>query len=191
MAQHIDLPPSPLQELQTAHPELLLGFQALLTQHSCKKKQLLHAENKVCRHSYFIHEGVARAFYFKDGKDITAHFAFEGQSITAVDSLMQGKPSKYNIEVLEDSIVFAVSYEDLETYLQQSALHERFGRYFIQQAYFEMIERVEDLQFLSAKERYHILLKKHPHIIQRVELRHISSFLGITQETLSRIRAEK
>lgn len=71
---------------------------------------------------------------------------------------------------------------------QKSALHERFGRLYLQQVYVDLVERIEDLQFHTAYERYQALVKKHPKIVKRVALKHISSYLGITQETLSRIR---
>ncbi|MFT4536532.1 MAG: CRP-like cAMP-binding protein [Saprospiraceae bacterium] len=62
--------------------------------------------------------------------------------------------------------------------------------FFLQQVYVDLVERIEDIQFHTAHERYKNLLKKQPQILQRVPLKHISSYLGITQETLSRIRAK-
>jgi len=179
---------APYQKLLTENPELTDDFNELMQPLSFPKNHILDFENKVCKYSYFIKEGAARAFHFKDGKDITSHFAFEGEAITAIDSLNGGK-SKYNIEFLEDSTLFSISYEDMENLYQKSILHERLGRLFLQQVYIDLVERVEDLQFHTAHERYDVLVKKHPHILQRVALKHISSYLGITQETLSRIRA--
>ena len=179
---------APYQKLLIENPQLTEDFNGILIPLSLPKNHVLHAENKVCRHSYIIKEGAARAYHFKDGKDITSHFAFEGEAITGIDSLY-GEKSKYNIELLEDSTLFSVSYDDMEKLYQRSILHERFGRLFLQQVYIDLVERVEDLQFNTAYERYKLLVKKHPHILQRVALKHISSYLGITQETLSRIRA--
>ncbi|MGK0387970.1 MAG: CRP-like cAMP-binding protein [Maribacter sp.] len=98
----------------------------------------------MCKHSFIIETGAARIFHFKDGKDITSHFAFEGEAITAIDSLLHAKKSKYNIELLEDSILFSVSYEDMENLCQKSIIHERFGRLFLQQVYIDLVERIED-----------------------------------------------
>jgi len=178
----------PYQKLLQENPELVSDYQKLLTPLSLPKNELLHIENKVCKHSFFIEKGVARIFHFKDGKEITSHFAFEGQAITAIDSLLQGNKSKYNIELLEDSTLFSISYEEMEKFYQKSIIHERFGRLFLQQVYVDLVERIEDIQFHTAQERYDNLLKKQPQILQRVPLKHISSYLGITQETLSRIR---
>lgn len=172
------------------HPSILEDFQKLMQPISLPKGYLLHRGAKVCHYSYYIHQGAARAFYFKDGKDITAYFAFENEAITGIDSILKGSPSKYDIELLEDSNISKLNKVEVEAFYQQSILHERYGRLFLQQIYMDMVERLEDLQFLNARQRYLQLLEKHPHIIQRVELRHISSFLGITQETLSRVRAK-
>ncbi len=179
---------TPYQKLLAENPQLTVDFQKNLTLLSLPKNHLLHSEYKVCKHSYIIEKGAARAFHYKDGKEITSHFAFEGEAITAIDSLY-GEKSKYNIELLEDSTLFSVSYDDMEKLYQKSILHERLGRLFLQQVYVDLVERIEDLQFHTAQERYDLLMKKHPKILQRVALKHISSYLGITQETLSRIRA--
>lgn len=180
----------PYQKLLKENPELISDYQKVLVPLTFPKNHLLHIEDKVCEHSYLIEKGAARIYHFKDGKDITSHFAFEGEAITAIDSLLQRKKSKYNIELLEDSTLFSVSYEKMEMLYQKSIIHERFGRLFLQQVYVDLVERIEDIQFHTAQERYDNLLIKQPHIIQRVALKHIASYLGITQETLSRIRAK-
>jgi CRP-like cAMP-binding protein len=180
----------PYQKLLKEYPELSSDFQNILVPLSYPKNHLLHVENKVCRHSYIIEKGAARIYHFKEGKDITSHFAFEGEAITAIDSLLQRKRSKYNIELLEDSTLYSVSYEAMENLYQKSIIHERYGRLFLQQVYVELVERMEDIQFHTAQERYDNLLIKQPHILQRVALKHIASYLGITQETLSRVRAK-
>ncbi|MFT4536533.1 MAG: CRP-like cAMP-binding protein [Saprospiraceae bacterium] len=120
----------PYQKLLKENPQLVSDYQKILVPLSYPKNHLLHVENKVCKHSYIIENGAARIYHFKDGKDITSHFAFEGEAIIAIDSLLQGNKSKYNIELLEDSTLFSASYEDMECFYQKSILHERFGRLF-------------------------------------------------------------
>ena len=153
------------------------------------KGTMLHKEDTVCNHLFIIQKGLARAFYYKDGQDITAHFALEGTSITAIDSLIQRKRSRYNIEVLEDSSIISISKEDMDALLKEKPQYEKHIRLYMEQIYIDLAERVEDLVFHSAKERYDKILEKTPQLIQRVNLKHIASYLGITQETLSRIRA--
>ncbi|HKK40624.1 MAG TPA: Crp/Fnr family transcriptional regulator [Cryomorphaceae bacterium] len=166
------------------------NFAPILVEKYFQKGETIHSADRVCPYLFLVNEGVLRAFYFKDGKDITAHFAFTGEAITAPDSFILEKPSKYHIEALEDSRVFCVNNADLENYLDDNPHLEKLTRKFTQAIYLELLERIESLVFLSAKERYELLLKRNRNLLLSVNLGHIASYLGITQETLSRIRAK-
>jgi CRP-like cAMP-binding protein len=154
-------------------------------------KHLLHSEGTICDHFFIIHKGLARAYYYKDTKDITAHFAIENTTITAIDSFIQRKKSRYNIELLEDTSLSYIKYDDWKKLLEDKPHYEKYARIFLENIYIDIAERIEDLLFYSAKERYARLIKKFPAFQQRVNLGHIASYIGITQETLSRIRSEK
>jgi len=172
------------------NPELAEAFQGIMKYEKHPKHHILHEKEKVCNHFYIIISGIARVFYYKEDKDITCHFASEQESITAIDSFIQRKKSKYSIELIEDTELFKVSRSDLENLFEKNPKYERFGRLFLEQLYIELVQRIDDLQLLTAKERYDILFSKKPALFQRVSLKHIASFLGITAETLSRIRAK-
>lgn len=170
---------------------LISDFRNITTTNTFPKHHLLHQEGAICNHLYFIEKGVARSFYHKEGKDITAHFAVENGGITAIDSFIQRKKSRYNIEILEDAIVHTLSHQDIQVLLDQNPPYEKFVRLFLEQIYVDLAERVEDLLFYNAKERYDNLMLKSPSLHQRVNLGHIASYIGVTQETLSRIRGQK
>ena len=170
--------------------ELLTDFQKLMKKESFSKKDLLHKEGTICNHLFLIEKGIARSFYYKDGKDITAHFAVENGTITAIDSFIQRKNSRYNIELLEDSEIISISHQDMHALLQEKPQYEKYIRIFLEQIYIDLAERIEDLLFHTAKERYDKLVENTPGLLQRVNLMHIASFIGITQETLSRIRTQ-
>lgn len=173
------------------HPSSLADlFQPIVRRATFPKNHLLHREGNVCHHLYLIEKGIARSYYYKDGKDVTAHFAMEGGTITAIDSFIQRKRSKYNIELLEESVVAFVSREDVDAWLDQHPAHERPVRLFMEQIYIDLAERTEDLLFYGAQERYTRLIKNNPSLLQRVSLGHIASYLGITPETLSRVRSQ-
>ncbi|HAA23977.1 MAG TPA: cyclic nucleotide-binding protein [Cytophagales bacterium] len=171
--------------------ELLADFQAIATRHSYPKNTLLHQEGTRCDHVFILEKGVARTFYYKDGKDVTAHIATEGESITAIDSLIQRKKSRYNVEVVEDSVVMLIAYPEMQQVLEQKPQHEKYIRFFLEQIYMDLADRIENLLFYTAKERYERLVEDKPDLLQRINLSHIASYLGISQETLSRIRASK
>ncbi len=169
---------------------LLADFQQIMKKESFSKKEMLHKEGTICNHLFLIEKGIARSFYHKDGKDITAHFAIENGTITAIDSFIQRKRSRYNIELLEDSEIISISHQDMHKLLQEKPSYEKYIRLFLEQIYIDLAERIEDLLFHSAKERYEKLVKNTPNLLRRVHLKHIASFIGITQETLSRIRTQ-
>ena len=170
--------------------EVFLDFQKIMKRKSYSKKDILHQEGKICHHLFLVEKGVARAFYYKDGKDITAHFSLENEVVTAIDSFIQRKRSRYTIELLEDAQVISISHQDLHQLLQEKPPYEKYVRIFLEQVYIELAERIEDLLFHNAKQRYDKLIQKSPALLQRIDLQYIASYLGITQETLSRIRRQ-
>ncbi|TAI47000.1 Crp/Fnr family transcriptional regulator [Flagellimonas allohymeniacidonis] len=168
--------------------DLISKIFELMEQHSFPKNHLLHEKGTVCKHIYLIHKGLARTFFYKHGKDITVHLASEGEVITAVDSIISLKKSRYNVELLEDSEVLSISYKTLQDLLSQYPEYEKYVRLVLERMYTEGADRIEEFLFYSAKERYENLIRTRPQLIQRVNLGHIASYLGMTQETLSRIR---
>ena len=156
------------------------------------KHYLLHKEGEICEKVYFVEEGLVRWFYYnRDGKDITDSFSGENSFITAFDSFFQRKPSRYYIELLEDSTVYSMTYDDLEDSFEKFREIEKVGRLILIQILEQALEKNSALQFHNAHERYDFITQKYPDLLQRVSLGHIASYLGITQETLSRIRAKK
>jgi len=149
---------------------------------------MLHHEGSVCRNLFFIETGLARIFYYKDGKDITFSFVPENTFTTSADSFFEQKASRYNIETLEPCVVSAIKYEDLMSLFDQSHEIERFGRKIITEFLKSFSDRLISVQFETAAERYQTLQARYPNILSRVALGHIASYLGITQETLSRLR---
>lgn len=183
-----------LKQLEQLDPfvlsQLVEDFQALFQYKTLSKGHLLHREGHVCNHVFLIESGLARVFYHKDGKDITAHFAVEHTSTTAIDSFIQRKQSRYNIELLEDSTIIQIEHGQLYQFLEEKPAYERYVRFYLEQLYVELATRIEDLLFYSAKERYQNLIATQPSLLQRVNLGHLASYLGISQETLSRVRAQ-
>ncbi len=167
---------------------LLEDFMPLLHKKSMKKNSFLHQEGFICNSLYLLESGMARSYYYKEGKDITAHFAFENEAITAIDSFIQGKRSRYTIALLEDATVYALSKQELEAFLADNPLYEKMVRLFMEQIYMDLEERLESLLFYTAKERLQILVRKHPNIQQRVPAKHIASYIGLSAETYSRIQ---
>jgi CRP-like cAMP-binding protein len=161
-----------------------------LTTQYFSKNQILVNELSECKYLYFIEKGLARIYYLKDGKEITDWFGFENTIVGPVMRNHVQKPGPHQVELLEDSIVTSIHFDDLQILFDQFHEIERIGRIIALQAVLALQQRLDSIQFETAQQRYQNLLKTNPSILQRVSLGHIASFLGITQVTLSRIRAK-
>lgn len=154
-----------------------------------KKNKDLQPIGHTCKTIYFITKGAARIYYYKDGNDITECFVFEHKIIARVESLFTGKPSQKAIEIIEDAELIAINATQLFKLYDTFPEIERLFRKIFEAAYVDTVNRVESIQFHTAEERYTTLLNETPNVLQRVPLKHIASYLGITQVSLSRIRA--
>ena len=168
---------------------ILQDLESKLVTMSFEKGHILYQPGSRCNHMYFIITGLARACYFKNGKDVTCHFSHEGQAVTAIDSFYQRKKTTYQVEFLEDSTAMRMSFDDMEWLFDRHPKFAKLGREMMMSEYGNLVERLNDIQFHSAKERYDQFCTKNESLFQRVSLGQIASYLGITQETLSRIRA--
>jgi CRP-like cAMP-binding protein len=169
--------------------EVLEHFQFL----ELPKNYFLLKPGKPCKHLWFMTKGAARYFYTNDqGKEMNTWFSLDTQIISDTTSFVKQEPSEESIQLIENSELFAIDYASLQSLIQK---HHSFAIWYIKLVetnYVSQIEdRVADLQFLDAKQRYQKLLSLYPNITNRLSLGNIASYLNITQETLSRIRAGK
>lgn len=153
------------------------------------KGDLVLKNNEVCRHIYFVNKGLVRIFYYKNGKDITEWFADEKQFFFSIGSYFQEQPSKLIIEAIEDSEIIQLSKEGQDRLRKTNLEISNLIIAFYSRSLVLSQIRMESMQFETAAKRYQNLMTQQPNILQKVPLQHIASFLGITQETLSRIRA--
>lgn len=178
-----------LQKIQPLSPEALEAIYSLCALISIRKNQNLQEIGQRCRTIYFVRTGLARIFYLKDDNEVTEYFAFENDLIIRAESLFTGKPSMKAIQALENTVFIGIPSEALFSLFDQYPEIERLFRKIIEQAYVATVNRMEAIQFHSAEERYAQLLEEKPDLIRRISLKHIASYLGITQVSLSRIRA--
>lgn len=140
---------------------------------------------------FFIEKGLARSFYYKETKDITHNFFSENGFYTSIESVFYQTPSPYGFEFLEKSTIRVVSYPEIERVLSQSSELEQFIRQLLIDLLKTLSDRLYSIQFQSAQERYQSMIEGYPDILLRAPLGHVASYLGITQQTLSVIRAQK
>lgn len=155
---------------------------------SIPAKTVLLEEGKVADRLYLIQKGCLRLFFYKEGKDITFQFFFEGDFVASFDSLYKRQPSLFFLESIEPAQVSAIQRDAFYHLLKKTPLVRQYyedkliERFHIYQQLF--LSRIKN----TPQERYEELLKEYPDIIQRIPQHYIASYLGITPVSLSRIR---
>lgn len=153
-----------------------------------KKGERLLDTDHICRYLYFMKSGTLRTFYFVDGKDITSWFYQKGEFITSWSSYFSETKSFEMIEATETTTIYYIKKSDLELLYDEYPELERFGRKMIEHQITFLEEFYKGFMFMNATDKYLALLTYYPKIEQHVNLSHIASFLGLTLETLSRLR---
>lgn len=159
---------------------------------SIKKKKDLLVAGQVCDYMYFITKGCVRSFYI-DSKGIEHIYQIrmDNNWIGDIDSYYTRQKSKYNIEALEDTDLLRITVDRMDQLFIEIPALERYFRILFQKAYINALNRLNATMWDTAIDRYNNMLKEHPEIFQRISLVHIASYLGITPESLSRIRKQK
>jgi CRP-like cAMP-binding protein len=163
----------------------------VLHYHEVRKGDILVKPHTVCNRIYYVEEGLTRTFYYKEEKDITDWLTPEDNFAVSILSFIQQVPDRRGIEVLEDSVLWSLEQKKLEELCRSYHEIERLYRLLVSYGLTMIQQRFDDLHFATAHERYEKLMHTNPGLLQRTPLGHIASYLGITQETLSRIRKIK
>jgi len=146
--------------------------------------------NKVIPYIYFLKKGIVRAYASTENNDITFWFGTEGEPVVSMKSYVDEKPGYESIELLEDCDFYVLETEKLKNLFNEDIHIANWGRKFAERELVKTEELIISRQYKTALERYKDLIKEKPYLLQRVQLGHIASYLGITQVSLSRIRSE-
>lgn len=155
-----------------------------------KKDLILPVENN-SKNIYFIEQGTARVFYAKKDKDVTLYFLEENKIGLPIDSIFYNQVCKFGIEALTETLVATIAYEHWANFAKSNFALQQFSQQLMVNYIKSATDRIYNLKFQTPQERYDILLNEFPAIFLEASLGHIASYLGITQETLSRLRAKK
>jgi CRP-like cAMP-binding protein len=161
----------------------------LRVENICKNDYLIK-EGQKCNKIAFISEGLFRIYYLKDGKEISTSFCKENSMICSFNSVANKIPSNENIQALENSVIVTLSSENIAQLYKVSAGWQTFGRLLTEKECFRLLDRANTLSSESALEKYKNLLRDQPDLIQRVSIQHLASYIGVSRETLSRIRSK-
>jgi len=156
---------------------------------SFPKNKILISADKIEKEFYFIKKGIARTFVYTDGDETTFSFGKEGDTIISMKSYIANQKGYENVELLEDCLVYKLNTQDIRKLYSENIEIANWGIKFAENELLKAEDRLLTRQFGTATNRYEILLKNYPNLLQRVQLGYIASYLGITQVSLSRIRA--
>ncbi|WP_422351041.1 Crp/Fnr family transcriptional regulator [Flagellimonas sp.] len=160
-----------------------------LTTRSIKKGELLLEAGQRCDYFYFVLKGFIRIYYLDlDGNEITHWFSSENSMITSPFSFLKREENILFFEALEDTELILITSEQLNTIISQFQSTEKAFRNLYAEFAMVLSRRVIGIQTETAEERYLKLMKEHPYLFQKAKLGHIASYLGITAQSLSRIR---
>lgn len=163
---------------------------ALIEEVEFPKNHLLFRAGKVETKMFFLKKGIARAYALQNDDEVTFWFGREGEAVISMKSYVENKAGYETIELLEKSQLYQLKVSDLRQLYQADVHIANWGRRFAERELIKTEERIISRQFKTALERYKDMLANNPDLLQRIQLGHIASYLGITQVTLSRIRAE-
>ena len=170
-------------------PEARRQLESFLIRKEVSKGEFLLKEGQVSHHIVSVGKGMLRQFYYKNGKDVTEHFSYENCIIMCIESVLKKEPSRLMIEALEDSIVYLLPFDKLLLLTETSWEINLFYRKVLEYSLIVSQVKADSWRFETAHERYSRLLEMHPEIVKRAPLSHIASYLLMTPETLSRVRA--
>ncbi len=153
-----------------------------------KKGELLLSEGEIAHEFGFILKGVFRIYYLQDGKETTRYIGAENNFISSAQSFTTQQPSIEYVQALENSELLMISYKDLQTIYKSATKWERLGRIFAEKSYNYLQSHIYSIISLPAIERYHNFCTDNPDLAKRVPQYIIASYLGVSPETISRIR---
>lgn len=163
------------------------GFEQALVYKEVNKNEWLTQEAQTERYLYFIELGAVRKYYLKGDKEYTIDFRFEGEFVSAYASFITQEPSRQYLQALENTQLVAISYEQMQK-MYRTQVGERLGRMNAEHIFVAKSRREASLMLDSPDEKYQKLLKDKGEWFLRLPQHYIASYLGMTPETLSRVK---
>ncbi|OCB77427.1 hypothetical protein LPBF_05200 [Flavobacterium crassostreae] len=152
-------------------------------------RKIILKEGDVSKKLYFINKGCVRLWTYNNGAEITIQFFFENDLVCSIESFLKNKPSVFYLETIEDCDLIVIKKSNWKIVLKENPQYKEMSFEFVTQRMFNYFNHFLSYIQDNPEERYRKLLKDKPHIIQRVPLQYIATYLGITTVSLSRIRA--
>ncbi|MBQ0022919.1 MAG: Crp/Fnr family transcriptional regulator [Prevotellaceae bacterium] len=174
----------------TLSVEALKAFANILMPMKVLKGRELVSEGDVCKNIFYVERGLVLQYYKKNNVTVTEHISHEGDMVICIESYFLQEPSKIIATMIEPGLVYAIPRDTLQMLASQSFEFCKLIFAIDERSLIISQRKADILRFETAKERYVRTLKENPEIIRRAPLHHVASFLQMTPETLSRVRAQ-
>ncbi len=171
--------------------ELADYLQRHVKQATYKKGSYLLREGQVSRRANFVRQGLLRSFYIEAGQEFTVGFFPEGEVSISVASFDSQTPSTQYVEALEDSLIYYLERQDILHLFAHFPEADKIGRIIFYRAAGTYTEHLNKMKMLTAAERYAWFVKQHADVVLRAPAKHVASFLGIAESTLSRLKGRR
>jgi len=170
-----------------------LQLQTILNEFQLKKlskgRHILK-QGQVAGEYIFLESGCLRIYYFRNDKEVTGWVTTQHYFFTDLASLTRQVPSLFNIQAFEESIVYGITKQNMEALYATIPAWQEFGRKVWEAAFINTLDTLVSHQVESAEERYQRLLDEEPDLLQAIPLKHLATYIGITPNSLSRIRKQ-
>lgn len=170
------------------HEELDV-LESILVPIKYAKGELVLKEGEVCRQFLYIEKGLLRQFYYKHGKEVTEHIGADHTIVMCIESLFKEEPTSLQVEALEQTVVYALPKAELERVAMHNVNIQILYRKILEESLILSQVHADLVRFETAQDRYKKICKLMPQVVLRAQLSHIASYLQMTPETLSRVRA--
>ncbi|PHS64785.1 MAG: CarD family transcriptional regulator [Flavobacterium sp.] len=165
-------------------------FSSKLQKKVFSKKKIITKIGQIENCISFIEKGIVRVFIPKEEEDITFGFSFQNEFISAYDSFLMQSPSQYQLETLAETSLLSISYSDLQEVYRKTKIGNLIGRLVAERLFILKSNRALSLLNDSAEQRYLNLFTERPNLIKEIPLKYIASYIGVTPQSLSRIRKQ-
>ena len=180
-----------LNQFVLLNPQQQRSLLKVVSPVSLSRDDVLLEQGAISNDIYFVAEGILRASCDVEGKEVTRWFCFEDDFATAYFSFVYRQPSEDKITAVTDTEIFSISHRALEALTVKDPVWIDLNRHLVEHYYTILLDRVMSFQTCSTAERYSALLAERPDIEDQVPLGHLASYLGMSQETLSRLRKRR
>lgn len=177
-----------LSGLHPLNPELIRFLSEKAEYRRIRKGKMLVRSGEICHHVYFIIQGVLRGFIQDEDKEITTWISIDHEVVSSISGFIDQAPSLENIQVIEAAELLVLSHADLEFLYHTYPEFNIVGRKLLERYYQHAEARAYIARIPGAEKKYQHFVRNYPHLTNRVPIKYIASFLGVTLETMSRVR---